>query len=138
MLLTQLELFLDWCKQLVDAEKFLLQHGVLHLDMKLKSILVSEDQVLKIGGFGSAMQLPPSSLQREFFKDQTFGGNIAHLAPEVMNTVQKASKNSTLHSMGRHQTFQESFLKLREIFFFLSVLKCSSDTMHLTIEKYSC
>ena len=82
---TQLELFLNWCNQLIDAEKFLLQHGVLHLDMKLKSILVSEDQELKICGFGSAVQLPPSSLQREFFKDQSFGGNLAHLAPEVMN-----------------------------------------------------
>ena len=94
LLPTQLECFLDWCAQLVDAEKFLLEHGVLHLDMKLKSILVSDDQVLKIGGFGSAMQFPPSSLQRKFVKGMPFPGNPGHLAPEVINAAEKASKNS--------------------------------------------
>ena len=90
-----MERWLNWCKQLVDAEKFLLQHGVLHLDMKLKSILVSEDRVLKIGGFGSAIQLPPSSLKLEYYSGMPFSGNPAHLAPEVMNTVQKAGKSSS-------------------------------------------
>ena len=101
--------------------------------------MVSEEQVLKVWGFefGFGMQLPPPSLQRKFFRDQPFGGNIAHLAPEVMHTVQKASKNLMLYSTGKHETFKDC------LFFFeverenlLSIgFKSSSDTMLSNIAK---
>ena len=82
------------------------------------------------------MQLPPPSLQREFFRDQTFGENIAHLAPEVMNTVQKASKNSMLYSTGKHQTFQDCFFFEVERENLLSIgFNGSSDTMLSNIAK---
>ena len=86
----QLELLLSWCKQLSEAEKFLAQHGIVHLDMKLNNILVSQDGVLKICDFGFAVQLQASDFKMRFMQGMAPGGNPAHLAPEVLNAARRA------------------------------------------------
>ena len=94
VIIKQLELFLNWCLQLAEAEQFLAQNGIVHLDMKMDNILVSEDGVLKICDFGFAVQLQPDDLTRRYFQGMAPGGNPAHLAPEVLETVRTAGKES--------------------------------------------
>ena len=37
----QLELLVDWSKQISEAEHFLSQHGVVHRDMKMENVVLS-------------------------------------------------------------------------------------------------
>ena len=92
-----MELLLSWCRQLSEAEKFLVQHGVVHLDMKLNNILVSQDGVLKICDFGFAVQLQPSDFKMRLTQGMAPGGNPAHLAPEVLNAARRAGMLSQNH-----------------------------------------
>ena len=119
VIITQLELFLSWCLQLAEAEQFLAQNGVVHLDMKMDNILVSEDGVLKICDFGFAVQLQPDDLTRRYFQGMAPGGNPAHLAPEVLETVRTAGK---------------AYLKL-EIFFVPLCKRKKGEHCGLAVEK---
>eukprot|EP00118_Oscarella_pearsei_P001786 m.8473 g.8473 ORF g.8473 m.8473 type:complete len:521 (+) comp20614_c0_seq2:56-1618(+) len=64
---------MDWTLQLLTGVEHLLKHFVVHRDMKLSNVLVSEKGILKICNFGSSVQLgsqnPPFSLG-------SVGGNL--------------------------------------------------------------
>ena len=76
---------LDWSRQLAEAANFLTVHRVVHRDMKLNNVLVTEDGRLKVCDFGFATQTDSDELSLRYCANMPVGGNPAHLAPEVMN-----------------------------------------------------
>ena len=89
----QFEGFIEWSKQIAEGEEFLLKNGVIHRDMKLDNILVSEDGMVKICDFGFALQTKPSdSFKLRCNPGAEVGGNPAHLAPEVLASSRRLGK----------------------------------------------
>ena len=83
----QLELLLDWIRQLSNAELFVFQHGVIRRDMKLENILLSQDCTIKVCDFGSALRVSPSNMTIPFVHGTSIGGNPAHLSPETLSAA---------------------------------------------------
>mmetsp|Transcript_8667 Transcript_8667/g.8658 ORF Transcript_8667/g.8658 Transcript_8667/m.8658 type:complete len:195 (+) Transcript_8667:24-608(+) len=69
------------CSQLVDGIDYLHNRGILHRDLKLGNLLLSEDKtLLKIGDFGLAVKLSNYSEERS-----TLCGTPNYISPEVVN-----------------------------------------------------
>lgn len=66
----------------------------MHRDVKLNNILVGQDDRLVLCDFGSAIVCPESDLKRKYSRGQSPGGNVKHLAPEVVTEVNKAEEGN--------------------------------------------
>ena len=90
---------IQWLKCLLSGLEFLFSHNVVHRDLKLQNLLMSNDG-LKICDFGLAIELDSSmemiytqgnkiynllELLHDIITGMVSGGNPAHLAPEVLN-----------------------------------------------------
>ncbi|XP_065196441.1 uncharacterized protein LOC135827931 [Sycon ciliatum] len=76
---------IDWAYQVADALHFLAINNVVHRDMKLNNILVTDRGQIKVCDFGCAVRLDDASMKMKMFPNMPKGGNPAHLAPEVLN-----------------------------------------------------
>lgn len=69
------------CSQLVEGIDYMHRKGILHRDLKLGNLLLSEDRtLLKIGDFGLAVKLSTYSEERS-----TMCGTPNYISPEVVN-----------------------------------------------------
>ncbi|GAA6106401.1 serine/threonine-protein kinase PLK2b [Tachysurus ichikawai] len=69
-----------YLKQTVSALKYLHDQEILHRDLKLGNLFVSDSMELKVGDFGLAAKLEPESNRRK-----TICGTPNYLSPEVLN-----------------------------------------------------
>ncbi|KAF4072491.1 hypothetical protein AMELA_G00263610 [Ameiurus melas] len=69
-----------YLKQTVSALKYLHDQEILHRDLKLGNLFVSDSMELKVGDFGLAAKLEPVSNRRK-----TICGTPNYLSPEVLN-----------------------------------------------------
>ncbi|XP_076860300.1 serine/threonine-protein kinase PLK2b [Brachyhypopomus gauderio] len=69
-----------YLKQTVSALKYLHDQEILHRDLKLGNLFVSDTMELKVGDFGLAAKLEPISNRRK-----TICGTPNYLSPEVLN-----------------------------------------------------
>ncbi|KAG7332635.1 hypothetical protein KOW79_004469 [Hemibagrus wyckioides] len=69
-----------YLKQTVTALKYLHDQEILHRDLKLGNLFVSDSMDLKVGDFGLAAKLEPVSNRRK-----TICGTPNYLSPEVLN-----------------------------------------------------
>jgi serine/threonine protein kinase len=69
------------CSQIVEGLAFLHSNGILHRDLKLGNLLLSDDRTLvKIADFGLAVQLKTYSEERN-----TLCGTPNYISPEIIN-----------------------------------------------------
>ncbi|XP_065831718.1 cyclin-dependent kinase 11B-like [Oscarella lobularis] len=80
---------LQWTFQILRGVNHLSENFVVHRDLKLNNILVSDDGTLKICDFGTAIELD-DQMKLLHRVGGSLGGNPAHMAPEILN----ASPNS--------------------------------------------
>jgi len=71
------------CAEISNALLFLWENRIVHRDMKLENILISSDGFPVISDFGFADFVDPNGVI-EFPK--ILGGNISHLAPEILKS----------------------------------------------------
>uniref|UniRef100_A0A4W4FG27 Serine/threonine-protein kinase PLK n=1 Tax=Electrophorus electricus TaxID=8005 RepID=A0A4W4FG27_ELEEL len=69
-----------YLKQTVSALKYLHDQEILHRDLKLGNLFVSDSMELKVGDFGLAAKMEPVSNRRK-----TICGTPNYLSPEVLN-----------------------------------------------------
>ncbi|MCI4380661.1 hypothetical protein PGIGA_G00242560 [Pangasianodon gigas] len=69
-----------YLKQTVSALKYLHDQEILHRDLKLGNLFVSDSMELKVGDFGLAAKLEPVTNRRK-----TICGTPNYLSPEVLN-----------------------------------------------------
>ncbi|XP_007229172.3 serine/threonine-protein kinase PLK2b [Astyanax mexicanus] len=69
-----------YLRQTVSALKYLHDQEILHRDLKLGNLFVSDSMELKVGDFGLAAKLEPVSNRRK-----TICGTPNYLSPEVLN-----------------------------------------------------
>ncbi|XP_062854573.1 serine/threonine-protein kinase PLK2b [Trichomycterus rosablanca] len=69
-----------YLKQTVSALKYLHDQEILHRDLKLGNLFVNDSMELKVGDFGLAVKLEPTSNRRK-----TICGTPNYLSPEVLN-----------------------------------------------------
>lgn len=74
------------CQELSKGLFYLFQNHVIHGDMKLDNILISKEGTLVITDFGTAF-----CAETHDFLAERRAGNLAHLAPEIVNTPLKHS-----------------------------------------------
>ncbi|RHZ89051.1 hypothetical protein Glove_19g94 [Diversispora epigaea] len=81
--------------QLLDAVEYMHDRNILHRDLKLENIFISEDMDLKVGDFGLSVELEST--------DQRFNyscGTVNYMAPEVLNTKIGHSFEADIWSLG--------------------------------------
>lgn len=66
--------------QLLSGVEYLHQHRVIHRDLKLGNLFLSEEMEIKIGGFGSA-----TKLEFDGERKRTICGTQNYIAPEVLD-----------------------------------------------------
>lgn len=66
-------------KQLVEGLYYLHTHGIIHRDLKLSNLLLTDARDLKIADFGLAVQLESGTAVRN-----TFCGTPNYIAPEIV------------------------------------------------------
>jgi len=69
------------CQDLATGLLFLFDNMVIHGDIKLDNLLVSNSGRLVITDFGTARRV-----DKNFIAPRVIDGNLAHLAPEILNT----------------------------------------------------
>lgn len=84
--------FIDWFKQLVIGLKYLHSNKCIHRDMKLKNILIKNDNVLKIADFGIS-----KILKKDFTVTKV--GSPAYWSPEI-HKGGEYSYNSDVWALG--------------------------------------
>ena len=73
-------------RDVVAGLKFLHSHGIIHRDLKLSNILLSESGQAKIADFGLAVRTEPASSDGTGdSKERTICGTPNYLAPEILN-----------------------------------------------------
>ena len=75
---------MQWSLHIFTGIKHLAKYRIVHRDLKLNNILVSEG-LLKICDFGCSIQLSDNDMQMLFVHGSSLGGNPAHMPPEVLN-----------------------------------------------------
>ena len=65
--------------QLINALKYLRSEGIIHRDLKIRNIFLSEKMELKVGDFGFA-----AKLDFDFEKRRTICGTPNYIAPEIL------------------------------------------------------
>ncbi|RHZ89124.1 hypothetical protein Glove_19g171 [Diversispora epigaea] len=81
--------------QLLDAVEYMHKNNILHRDLKLENIFISEDMDLKVGDFGLSIELESA--------DQRFNytcGTVTYMAPEVLDTKIGHSFEADVWSIG--------------------------------------
>jgi len=74
-----------FCSEIGNALKFLAENKIVHRDLKLEDILLSVDGFPIICDFGKAEFVDFGKLENQ--QKNGKGGNLGHLAPEVLNTT---------------------------------------------------
>jgi non-specific serine/threonine protein kinase len=69
--------------------------GIIHRDLKLENIIVTDAQVIKLMDFGLALTID----QTHLLEDETIVGTFAYLAPELIQG-EAASAQSDLYALG--------------------------------------
>ncbi|XP_022240062.1 serine/threonine-protein kinase PLK1-like isoform X2 [Limulus polyphemus] len=80
--------------QLAEGVEYIHSHGVIHRDLKLGNMFLSENMEVKIGDFGLA-----SHIERAGFRKITVCGTPNYIAPEVLS-MEGHGKESDVWAMG--------------------------------------
>lgn len=91
----QFDVLLNLTEQLLEGVLYLEKNHILHLDLKMSNILVTESEKIVLCDFGCAVQFPDGSFKVPFSRGMLPGGNKAHLAPEVLNTHHRFKRDPT-------------------------------------------
>lgn len=75
----------------MQAIAHLADHRIAHADFKLDNIVVGQDGRLVLCDFGSAVLTASAAMAHAFRRGLSPGGNVQHLAPEVLNGVASAA-----------------------------------------------
>jgi serine/threonine protein kinase len=81
------------CCEVADVVRFLYQQRIIHRDVKSDNLLISACGVVALCDFGESMKFDNDSMTKEL-ASSSIGGNSVHLAPEVVDAVQKRKKVS--------------------------------------------
>lgn len=81
--------------QILRAVKFLHQNKIIHRDLKLGNLFLSENMQIKLGDFGLAARLSDENEKR-----YTICGTPNYIAPEVLNQREGHSRPADLWSVG--------------------------------------
>lgn len=96
--------FVDRFKMVLPALKALAhihQQNLVHRDLKIDNILVSENFTLKIGDFGVAKVLKPfGKSNRDGTSESTVKGTLGYTAPEIVGGKARGTKESDVFSIG--------------------------------------
>jgi serine/threonine protein kinase len=91
------DIALDWARQLAEAIRYLHSHGIVHRDLKPENVLVSDEGVLKIVDFGTAML---EGARRLTFRGLTDGvGTPDYMSPEQIQG-ERGDKRSDIYAWG--------------------------------------
>lgn len=72
------------CFQILCAITHCFSHGLIHRDIKLDNIMIyNRDFRVILCDFGCSMYTSSKTWKSTYYKGMPFGGNLAHLAPEV-------------------------------------------------------
>jgi len=82
------------CVEIASAISFLWEQKVVHRDIKLDNFLISSDGIPVLCDFGMAEFVDDNGWCKE--GPDSIGGNLAHLAPEVINLWKKTRKPNYL------------------------------------------
>ena len=80
------ETTLKLTEQLMEAVLYLEGNKIRHLDLKLRNLLVTDDDVIVLCDFGCAVQFLDDAFTLRYARGMVPGGNRAHLAPEVLSS----------------------------------------------------
>ena len=69
----------EYVRQLATGIEYMQERGIMHRDLKLSNILLTEDKAVKIIDFGLAVQLSTNAEERE-----TLCGTPNYISPEVI------------------------------------------------------
>ena len=69
----------EFVRQLGAGIEYMQERGIMHRDLKLSNILLTDDKVVKIIDFGLAVQLSDNTEERE-----TLCGTPNYISPEVI------------------------------------------------------
>src|SRR3990167_5334996 len=89
-----LEKILEYSLQIIDCFLFLFNNHIIHGDVKLNNILISEDDRIILTDFGESVELDAS--HRCQYHKLGGGGNPRHKAPEVLNAMSQSWSNRGL------------------------------------------
>ena len=83
------ETALKLTEQLMEAVLYLEGNNIRHLDLKLRNLLVTEDDTVVLCDFGCAVQFSDDTFTLRYTRGMVPGGNRAHLAPEVLSSCHR-------------------------------------------------
>ena len=75
---------MGWILQVFKGIRHLLNHRIVHRDLKLNNVLFSHDKVVKLCDFGCSIQLL-EDMTIFYGPGTSLGGNPAHMPPELLN-----------------------------------------------------
>ena len=84
-----------FCVQLIKALKYLHSHRVIHRDLKLGNLFLSDKMEIKVGDFGLA-----TKLEFEGERKRTVCGTPNYIAPEILDGKQGHSYEVDIWSLG--------------------------------------
>lgn len=74
----------QWSTDVIDGLLHLEKHNIVHRDLKLDNVLVNASGKCQLVDFGLAIRVDANTRSIPFTTGSTAGGNMAHLAPEVL------------------------------------------------------
>mmetsp|Transcript_5106 Transcript_5106/g.18382 ORF Transcript_5106/g.18382 Transcript_5106/m.18382 type:complete len:1165 (-) Transcript_5106:23-3517(-) len=89
-------LCVQYVLDLLQAVAHLDKHRVAHLDLKLDNVLVAIDDRLVVCDFGSAVLFKDNAMALQYHTGFSPGGNLRHLAPEVLSAYNRARGTDAL------------------------------------------
>lgn len=84
-----------YCKQILDALKYLHAHRIIHRDLKLGNLFLSDKLEVKLGDFGLA-----AKLEFDGERKRTVCGTPNYIAPEILEGTQGHSYEVDVWSFG--------------------------------------
>ena len=83
------EVTLRMTEQIMQALLYLEKNRIRHLDVKPSNVLIASDNRPILCDFGCAVQFPNLTFVLQYTRGVRFGGNRAHLAPEVLTSAHR-------------------------------------------------